>query len=99
MYMPVYVCANVCMYVCMYICMYVRANVCMHHYENLNSQNFYLFLWVKRSYVTLFDMSKPGIVNTCSGFQMRWLQATVGAAVKSVHVPSNRCQNVVCLNL
>jgi len=71
----------------------------MHHFENLNSQNFYLFLWVKRSYVTLFDMSEPGTVNTCSGFQMRWLQATVGAAVTRVHGPFTRCQNVVYLNL
>ena len=71
----------------------------MHHSENLNSQNFYLFLWIRRSYVTLFDMSEPGNVNTCSGFQMRWLQATVGTTVKSEHGLSTRCQNVVFLNL
>ena len=62
-YVCICVCVCVCANVCMYVCMYVRANVCMHHYENLNSQNFYLFLWVKRSYVTLFDMSEPGIVH------------------------------------
>jgi hypothetical protein len=89
------------MYVCTHVCMYVQIMcvcVCVYHFENLNSQNFYLFLWVKKSYVTLFDMSEPGTVNTYSGFQMRWLQATVGAAVTRVHGPSIRCQNVVCLN-
>jgi len=57
------------MYVCMHACMckYVCVCVCVYHFENLNSQNFYLFLWVKKSYVTLFDVSEPGTVNTYSG--------------------------------
>ena len=89
MYVHMYVC------VCVYVCMYV----CMHHYENLKSRNFCLFLLVKRSYVAHFDISEPATVNTCSGFQMRWLQATFVAAAKSVHGQSTRCQKVVCLNL